>query len=405
MRGKSSLSKSKNGGIEIEKLEKLNEPHLSGAYIRSLVKQLSSSRTKDSSNSIGPKSLEGDGNSSNESLFGSSCDGFSDQKQEKSHQPPQPHKKQVRRRLHTSRPYQERLLNMAEARREIVTALKFHRAAMKQAGERQQQQQMESRPESQLFESASHQLSIEQEAKLKSRRNPRIYASNSSIPDNFPRSSYLDNVSYSPGFCSPYSWSISPIAVPLPVQDNFNFTLPSQTLGLNLNLRDFNNLDSTFHCSTNPSSISPSPSPSISSSPYSVSATTEEIPCMGVPGSVSEFGDSGLHPVMDDKEIAEIRSIGEQYEMEWNDTLNLMNSAWWFKFLKAMEITPENQNGEDFVNFPFDEVMEEFPAWLNANEGCLQHVNDFCLDNYFEDPALPCMDIEEIEGMDGDWLA
>nr|VDC79144.1 unnamed protein product [Brassica rapa] len=45
----------------------------------------------------------------------------------------QTHKKQVRRRLHTSRPYQERLLNMAEARREIVTALKQHRASMRQA--------------------------------------------------------------------------------------------------------------------------------------------------------------------------------------------------------------------------------------------------------------------------------
>lgn len=390
MRGKSSSSKSKNCGLEIEKFEKLKEPHMSGAYIRSLVKQLSSSRTKNSSNSKEHESLEGDGNSSNQSLCANTCDGFSDQKQEKSHQLPQQPKKQVRRRLHTSRPYQERLLNMAEARREIVTALKFHRAAMKQASEKQEQQQMESRLETQPFESSSQQLSLEQEAKLKSRRNPRIYASNSSIPYNFP-SSYLDNFSYSPGFCSPYSWSISPIAPPPPlVQENLNFTLPSQTLGLNLNLQDFNNLDATFHCSMNPSSIHSSSSPSTSSSP--LSATTEEIPCMGAPTSVAtevaEFGDSGLHPVMDDKEIAEIRSIGEQYQMEWNDTLNLVNSAWWFKFLKAMEITPENQRGEDFVNCPFDEVME-FPAWLNANESCLQHVNEFCSDNYFEDPALP----------------
>lgn len=381
MRGKSSLSKSKNGGQEIEKFEKLNEPHLSGAYIRSLVKQLSSSRTKDTPNSVEPKSLEGDGNSSSESLLGSTFHGFSDQKQEKCHQAPQPHKKQVRRRLHTSRPYQERLLNMAEARKEIVTALKFHRAAMKQASERQQQQQqqMESMSETQLFESSSHQLSLEQEAKLKSRRNPRIYASNSSIPDTFP-TSYLDNFPYSSGFCSPYSWSMSPIAPPPPVQENLNFSLPSQTLGLNLNLQDFNNLDSTFQRNTYPSSIYSSSSPSTSSSP--LSAATEETPCMGAPAEVAEFGDSGLHAVMDDKEIAEIRSIGDQYQMEWNDTLNLVNSAWWFKFVKAMEITPENQRGEDFVTCPFDEVME-FPAWLNTN------ANDYCSDNYFEDPALP----------------
>ncbi|XP_047968305.1 uncharacterized protein LOC125212241 isoform X6 [Salvia hispanica] len=293
MRGKSSLSMSKNGGVETERLETLNEPHLSGAYIRNLVKQLSSSsssRTKESSSS----SLEGDGdgNSSNGSLFGNSCDGFSDQKREKSPPPPQPHKKKVRRRLHTSRPYQERLLNMAEARREIVTALKFHRASMKKASEQQLLQQ-----------------------KMEVRRNPRVYASNSLIPDRFP-------------------------------------------------------------------------------------ATTEEIQCMEPPASVAEFEDSGLHPVMDDKEIAEIRSIGDQHQMEWDDTLNLVNSAWWFKFLKEMEITPENQSVQDFVNYPFDEVME-FPAWLNTAE----HGNDFCSDNYFEDPALPCMDIEEIEGMDGDWLA
>lgn len=386
MRGNSSSSstssKSKNGALEIEKLK---EPHLSGAYIRSLVKQLSSSRTKDSPNSKEHEGFDGEGNSNKQSLCGSTFDGFSDQKQEKPHQPPQQHKKQVRRRLHTSRPYQERLLNMAEARREIVTALKFHRASMKQASEKQQQQETESRAETQPFEALSHQISLEQEAKLKSRRNPRIYASNSSIPNNIP-SNFLDNFSYSPGFVSPYSWPISPIAPPPLVQENLNFTLPSQALGLNLNLQDFNNLNSTFNYSTNPSSIYSSSSPSTSSSP--LSATTEEIPCMGVPTSmvaeVAELGDSGLHPVMDDQEIAEIRSIGEQYEMEWNDTLNLVNSAWWFKFLKATEIGPADQRGEDFVNGPFDEVME-FPAWLNANE----NVNDFCSDNYFEDPALP----------------
>ncbi|XP_051151144.1 uncharacterized protein LOC127265408 [Andrographis paniculata] len=433
MRGKSSSSsKSRNGGLEFEKVEKSKEPQLSGAYIRSLVKQLTSSRTKDSSNLNEYENLEEEGNqsscrnhpstrfsdqkqetSSNQSLCISSCEGFSD---EKSHLPPQQHKKQVRRRLHASRPYQERLLNMAEARREIVTALKFHRAAMKQASEKQQQQQqqlqqqpnMESGPENQPYASAaSHHLCLEQEAKLKSRRNPRIYASNSSVPNSFP-ANYMDGISsYSPGYCCPYSWSLSPMAPPPIVQENLNFTLPSQPLGLNLNLQDFSNLDATaFNCSTNPSSIF-SYSASTSSSP--VSAYTDENPCFeAAPPSVAaeagEYGDSGMHPVMDDKEIAEIRSIGEQYEMEWNDTVNLVNSAWWFKFLKETEMKPENQQGEYFVNSPFDEVME-FPAWLNANESCLQHVNDHCSDGYYPEPALPCMDIEEIEGMDGDWLA
>lgn len=110
--------------------------------------------------------------------------------------------------------------------------------------------------------------------------------------------------------------------------------------------------------------------------------------------------DSRLHPSMDDQEMEEIRSIGEQHEMEWNDSLNLATSAWWFKFLKAMEIEPDEKNiAEDYGCYPFDEVME-FPPWFNPNETCLQHVDDT-----YSHPTLPCMDIEEIEGMDVEWLA
>ncbi|CAI9755611.1 unnamed protein product [Fraxinus pennsylvanica] len=95
--------------------------------------------------------------------------------------------------------------------------------------------------------------------------------------------------------------------------------------------------------------------------------------------------DLDLHPAMDDKEMAEIRSIGEKHQMEWNDTMNLVTSAWWFKFLKAMEISPEDKT-EDYGLFsPFDEVIE-FPDWLNANESCL---NDYCSDDYLQDSALP----------------
>ncbi|XWS72356.1 hypothetical protein CRYUN_Cryun02cG0033100 [Craigia yunnanensis] len=84
--------------------------------------------------------------------------------------------------------------------------------------------------------------------------------------------------------------------------------------------------------------------------------------------------------------------------------MNLVTSAWWFKFLKSMKLGPEVK-AEDDVYQPFDQVLE-FPAWLNANDSCLQqHFNDLCPDDYFQDPALPCMDIGEIEGMDGEWLA
>ncbi|KAJ8750883.1 hypothetical protein K2173_016064 [Erythroxylum novogranatense] len=411
MRGRSS----KNGteeGMKIDKLSKQNEePHLSGAYIRSLVKQLTSSRTKDSMNPKDKSFNDSDGVSGqNMTKFGEDISGNQQSKQTKQ---PQPQKKQARRRLSTNRPYQERLLNMAEARREIVTALKFHRAAMKQANEQQQQQQ-------QVEQGSSMQVSppcFEQEGKIKSRRNSRTYPSSTS---NF--SSYLEELSYpsvshpspSPppplppyGFCWPTSANL-----PSVVPETLNFSLPNQPLGLNLNLHDFKNIDtSVYRSNVHLPSMYSSLSPSSSSSPP-LSNVTEEAPSIMkqqvVPTAGSDmtdsFGVGGLHQEMDDEEMAEIRSIGEQHQMEWNDTMNLVTSAWWFKFLKTMELSPEAKADDDEY-YPFDQVME-FPAWLNTNDGCLQqHFNDYCSQDYLNDPALPCMDIGEIEGMDGDWLS
>ncbi|KAK9266047.1 hypothetical protein L1049_021452 [Liquidambar formosana] len=340
-------------------------------------------------------------------------------KPHKTHNPNNHHntKKQVRRRLHTSRPYQERLLNMAEARREIVTALKFHRAAMKQANEQQPpppQSQSQSQPPQPLPLPPTPPpppppLSLEQEGKIKSRRNPRVYPSSTAQFSN-----YVDNLSYSSltyAPPNPYSWPASSPISPLPVAENLNLALPNQTLGLNLNFHDFNNLDASLYLNNNNHpSIYSSSSPSASSSPP-LSIAAEEVPLTAIsPEGAPVAADSGVmtggdfHPVMDDEEMAEIRSIGEQHEMEWNDTMNLVTSAWWFKFLKTMEIGPEVKVEDDGYH-PFDEVME-FPSWLNANEGCLQqHLNDYCSEEYLEDPALPCMDIGEIEGMDGEWLA
>ncbi|XP_057810534.1 formin-like protein 20 [Salvia miltiorrhiza] len=263
----------------------LKQPYLSGAYIRTFVKQLASSTS------------------------------MRDKQADPPPPPPPtekniPHKKQVRRRLQTRKPYQEKLLNMAEARREIVTALKLHRAAMKQ-----QNQQIQPQPDQ------------------KSRRNPRIYAS---IADaNFAQGN------------SPYYFSSCPAPPPPPPPppflENLDLALPSQALGLNLNLHDFITASS--------SSIYSSSSPSTSSSPPPPAAAAAE-------------------------------------------------TGRGFEFLNCVEIGGEDEREEEVVSSPFDEVME-FPAWLNANESCLQHVDHFCA----QDSVLPCMDIEEIEGMDGDWLA
>ncbi|KAJ7966334.1 Hydroxyproline-rich glycoprotein family protein [Quillaja saponaria] len=400
--------------MELDKLSEIKEePHLSGAYIRSLVKRLSSSRTKEPMNPKDPDSVNMD-NSPGQNLIEPGNKVFGEAQQIQQSTQPQQQKKQVRRRLHTSRPYQQRLLNMAEARREIVTALKFHRAAMKQASEQQQQPQ-EQQQQSSVSLQPSHLPCFEQGGRVKSRRILSIYPSSTT---NF--SNYMDNFSYSslsnPPPLGPNHFSCpvaSPIAPPL-LAKSPNFILPNQTLGLNLNFHDFNNLDASPYYNSNSTSLYSSSSPSSSSSPPLYVATGQEVPSVAIsqgevsPGligainsSVTIQGTGGLHAAMDDEELAEIRSIGEQYQMEWNDSMNLVTSAWWFKFLKTMELGGPEVKAEDGDGYQlFGEVME-FPAWLNAHESCLEQCSEGC----YQDPPLPCMDIGDIEGMDGDWLA
>nr|KYP70306.1 hypothetical protein KK1_009519 [Cajanus cajan] len=339
--------------MEFDRLRKVEEP-LPGAYIRSLVKQLTTSRTKDFMN---PKEQNCVSHGQNSTKHGKVAGARRAQLSTQ----PQQLKKQVRRRLHTSKPYQERLLNMAEARREIVTALKL--------------------------------------------RNPRIYPA---CTANF--SSHMDDFSYS-GLSQPsplpisYTWpAASPITPPPLVAENPNFVLPNQTLGLNLNLQDFNYLDATLHLSN--SSLSSYSSATSSSPP-------QELPSVGTSQGegVSSLVDSvesnaatrvtgGLHTAMDDEGMKEIRSLGEQHQMEWNDTMNLVKSACWFKFLKNMEHRTPEAKAEDDARHNFDQLLE-FPDWLNANESCLEQ----CSEGYFQDSSLPCMDIGDIESMDDDWLA
>ncbi|KAJ7958436.1 Hydroxyproline-rich glycoprotein family protein [Quillaja saponaria] len=414
MRGRSSSNQGTKEGMELDKLGKIKEePHLSGAYIRRLVKQLSSSRRKDTMNPKDPDSVDSDNYPGRSLKEHGKVFGEAQQTQQATQL--KPHKKQVRRRLHTSRPYQERLLNMAEARREIVTALKFHRAAMKQASEQQQQQPQERQQQSPLSLQPSHLPCFEKDGRIKSRRNPRIYPSSTT---NF--SNYMDNFSYSslpsPSHPAPnhFSWTAaSPVAPPLLVE-NSNFILPNQTLGLNLNFHDFYNLDATLYHNSNNTSLYSSSSPSSYSSPPLSVSTDQDVPSAAISqgevfpaladainSSTATQGTGGSHAAMDDDEMAEIRSIGEQYQMEWNDTMNLVTSARWFKFLRTMELGGHEVTAEDNDGYHlFDEVME-FPAWLNANESCLEQ----CSEDYYQDPPLPCMDIGDIEGMDGEWLA
>ncbi|KAK1418337.1 hypothetical protein QVD17_27480 [Tagetes erecta] len=333
-------------------IEAKEEPRVSGAYIRSLVKHLT---TKD------PLDV-----SENDECYTNT------QKQQQQPTPtetlPPQHKKQVRRRLHTSKPYQERLLNMAEARREIVAALKFHRASMKQ----------------QEAEANNHALQSPPQSSLRQEKRPK----SKTIRSLYPSTATANTNSY---------WPIStfvppPPPPPLSYDQNQDFVLPTQSLGLNLNFQSFSNLDTNIY--QKPLSVD---SPSSSSTPSSSSSPAIYVPA----GKPNSSGD--LHHAMDDEEMEEIRSLGKQHQIEWNDTINLVTSARWCSFLNTMKI--EADEGDGFHQF--DQVME-FPPWLiNANESsCLQqHFDDHFSDAYFQDPALPCMDIGEIEAMDGDWLA
>lgn len=389
--------------MELDKLCKLEEePPLSSAYMQSLMKQLNTSRAKDLMNPKGQDFVVNDGIFVGQNLSSRKNGKVVDAKQRSTK--PQQHKKQVRRRLHTSKPYQERLLNMAEARREIVTALKFHRAAMKEASEQQKQQQQEPQEQLQrpsLSSQPSHpHPSFEQDGRYKSRRNPRIYPSCTTTTNS--SSYFLDGFSYPylshtpPSVPNSYTWPVaSSIAPPPLLAENPNFILPNQTLGLNLNFHDFNNLDVTVHL--NNTSSSSSSSYSSQSSGTSSSPPLQEVPSVGT-SQVEGFSllvdtiDShdathvtkGLHTSMDDEAMAEIRSLGDQYQMEWNDTMNLVKSACWFKYLKHMEHGAPETKDENDAYHNLDQHLE-FPAWLNANDSCLEQ----CSDDYFRDSSLP----------------
>ncbi|EYU29221.1 hypothetical protein ABFS82_05G127100 [Erythranthe guttata] len=129
MKAKSSASSSSSSFSSVDVEKKVDElkkypHHLSASYIRSLVKQLTSSATtttkQDPSEENGFLSRHQD-----PTRIISSTN--SDEQPE--NPPPQKRRPRRRRRTQTSKPYQEKMLNMAEARREIVTALKLHRKA------------------------------------------------------------------------------------------------------------------------------------------------------------------------------------------------------------------------------------------------------------------------------------
>ncbi|KAG2299988.1 hypothetical protein Bca52824_036460 [Brassica carinata] len=239
----------------------------------------------------------------------------------------QTHKKQVRRRLHTSRPYQERLLNMAEARREIVTALKQHRASMRQAAK---------------------------------------------IPPPPPQNLFSPPPPPPPP-PDPFSWC----------NPHLNLLLPNQPLGLNLNFHDFNDFIQTSSSSSSSTSSSSSSSTIQNTHIYSSPSPP--------PPTFATASDPAPHRLPVD---------------------NVGTSAWWSELMMKTAETEMVKSEEQVVVveddvFPkFNDVME-FPSWLNPTDEELFHPYDLTTHySSSHNPPLSCMDIKEIEGMDGDdWLA
>ncbi|KAK6925751.1 hypothetical protein RJ641_007470 [Dillenia turbinata] len=481
----------RNKGLDIEKVnykqqqqqaDQKAEPHLSGAYIRSLVKQLTSSRANNKdlpTITAAPVDNHGSFRQQLGAVAGAGLNHLtttttsqepgsnlllsSETKQAQAGQQLQSghpqHKKQVRRRLHISRPYQERLLNMAEARREIVTALKFHRAAMKQAAatndqqHHQLQQPSDSEPSTQSSSSPAYSYNSEGGRKLMMvgsynnndhgnnswRINQNSACHSSLIPSKINLENNLSHAASSnnipcpnsdPNLCSSWGAAASSMSPP-PLGENLNFTLPDQTLGLNLNFQDFNNVLYRASNGDNrpPSSDPPRPKYSFmmtSSANHqdefvNPAAASNNVNSDSAPVMMIGAGGLQLHPALDAEEMAEIRSIGEKHQMEWDDTMNLVTSAWWFKFMKTMGPEPDHDQDDGWGGYhdPFDQFdhqVMEFPDWLNVNDAyCFhhqqQHFNHdfYCAPSHYysQDPAaaLPCMDLGEIEAMDEEWLA
>uniref|UniRef100_A0A1D1XFB0 Uncharacterized protein n=1 Tax=Anthurium amnicola TaxID=1678845 RepID=A0A1D1XFB0_9ARAE len=303
--------------------------------------------------------------------FAENGTGFGGNRQEQQPYRTQPQQKKLaRRRHHASRPCQEQLLSMAEARREIVAALKFHRAAMKRAGEQQQQQQQQK----QLQQEAQPSLGVQQ------RERSTISDARDHLSNTTPNS--------------------------MPFSENLNHIFPSKPLGLNLNFHDFIKMHTTLHSHDdgNPKIHHPFSSCSYShSSLVTTNSAPEAVPISGRHPPASE--ETSETP--SDEDMAGLCSIGEQHKTDWNGHLNLAASSWRCKFMDTIEMSPlvlETGNGRGGIGGDvlhiFDGVLD-IPAWLGDQE----HLDDHYSEEYFHDMALPCLDIGELESMDCEWLS
>jgi hypothetical protein len=303
-------------------------------------------------------------------------------------------KRQARRRTHTSRPYQERLLNMAEARREIVTALKIHRASSTRhqqqqqstyyqqhrqeeppiAQQLQQQQEDEQQQAQQVaFQDRRSQAAIDEEASSLAHTpsTTMSYAAASfANPLRNPPPAHWIAAGSSYSYCSPPPIlrlpcdDLTPPELPLPVPaaamggllvelehyqaglEHLVRSLPAQPLGLNLSFQGFGvSVDdgAKDDCEDLFGSLpltQPSPAASYSYSPPAVE-TTATAQAYGHGSPVA----AALVPVLlDGGEMMAQPSTGggEMQGAEWSEAAAADVAEWWSKILESGQRAPPN---------------------------------------------------------------
>ncbi|WVZ66682.1 hypothetical protein U9M48_015871 [Paspalum notatum var. saurae] len=275
-----------------------------------------------------------------------------------------------RRRTHTSRPYQESLLNMAEARREIITALKIHRATMavKQPQHCSTYQQ-EAQLQQLLHQCRQHQMQVAVEDEA-----PLLAESYASFADQFPLANWTvapatgDNPAGSCGYTSPVlPRDLTPLEVPTAAMGGLEHlarSLPAQPLGLNVLTSFFQGFSGSVDddASGDLFGIPSMQSSSAAASSYSAYSSS---PAMGVASthghrspalsatekysSVDAPAAALGGPVLDDGEMQS--TIGEmKADMEWSEATAAdvaATSAWWSDvLLESMESGGGEGGGE-----------------------------------------------------------
>jgi hypothetical protein len=324
-------------------------------------------------------------------------------------------KKQARKRTHASRPYQERLLNMAEARREIVTALKIHRANMNkhqphtyqhhadtlpslrqsplQLQQLRHQEQQQRQEVQAVFQDRRRAVEEEEGALLSA---PASYASYSGHQLSNPSAHWISaSAAATPAGSCCYSSPILPYDLTPPLEapmpslptamgglEQLARSLPAQPLGLNLSFvqgfggsedgaRDCEGLFGVpvvqFTSSPAASSYSAYSSPvtELASGTYGspvLSSTAEKYsPSVDAPAPLI------APPVLDDGDTPQ--SASEAHGVEWFDEATAADvaaaSAWWSKALhESMDSGGEVVGGGSAVGCTPEDVAATSSAGL-----------------------------------------